>query len=115
METALQNQQQQTPTLAVRLLWWFGIYLAGSLPITVLIPLFPLGLAAEYAAYAPPGWNDLVMMFLSFLAYAIYGIHLWLTLRAKTFREFLVLIFSFVFLVFATFMGCGMSDVLFGT
>ena len=97
------------PSRGTRLVIWFAIYLAGSFPFTIAIPLFPLGLAAEFSDSLVPGG-----IVLSVGAYSIYGIHLWLTLRAETLREFLVLIFCFVLLVFATFMACAKTDIFFG-
>jgi hypothetical protein len=129
-------QETPAPSLGLRMVWWFGIYLTAAgffeydlfktspppdpvLPYDHLLPLYlfplfvstvPLGLVVAYESIfnwilSLVGLTNFPDIFYDVFclpsAYATYVVHLMLTRKARTRREFLFLMLSLVLFVSA--------------
>ena len=97
------------PSLGNRILWWFGIYFAAQLPLIKYIAgfyLFPFGLAVYYRFLisSGDGQNQGWMLF----PYALYVIHLVLSLCWPNPKAFRILMIILVVIVVLNLVGCEM-------
>jgi hypothetical protein len=102
------------PPRKIRLVWWVTIFLVGSFWLKWSIPVFPMALGLEYSLYYSDSRDNFIKIYSFAFGYAVYGIHLWLTLRAKTRREFLLMILSLILLVLATIWSALASNAFHG-
>jgi hypothetical protein len=116
METEPQKPREELPAPSrnVRLAWWFGIYLAGQVPLIILglihqapglilVPFFfPWELGGIFALVQfvlPESVTIAVSPLFFILPYAFYLGHLVATLRAHTRRRFDFLLLVLVIVV----------------
>jgi hypothetical protein len=111
-ESKKPREEKPAPSLVVRLAWWFGIYMAGQIPLMIhglahgiffLIPfIFPLALGDVLAPFVNllPEFLGKVMIVTSFFAgFAFYGWHLYATLKVTSCRRFDFLLIVLVIVV----------------
>ena len=96
------------PTFPFRLLYWFGIYLCGALPIALLTmspgPLlgFPWGLFFAINFFKATFIPESMIL----VIYGIYVVHLFISLFIPSFRIFHFLKFVLIVVVTINLLGC---------
>ena len=98
------------PTLGARLLWWFGIYFAAQLFLIYLSPflspslfwMFPAGPSLTLISHDT---SERMADTLCISSYALYVVHLSLTLTIRNRRAFVVLMFLLTILVGLSLYG----------
>jgi hypothetical protein len=95
-----------SPSLEVRLRWWFGIYFVAQLPLVLYVafePLFPMGLLGLWLSP-----KDLNIYFQTILlySYAFYIAHLILSLSLPSKRAFRILMVILIAAVLLNLAGC---------
>ena len=100
-------ESSRSPSLRVRLIWWFGVYFAAQLPLIMFLPfepMFPLGLLALWL----PGKDFNGGLFEPILvsSYGFYIVHLILSLSLPSKMAFRILTIILIIAVVLNLAGC---------
>jgi hypothetical protein len=98
-----------TPRIRIRLLWWFGIYFGGQLPLVKALfffPLFPLGLLEWIPRprdnpIHPPNFAPFIVA-----AYGFYLAHFILSVWFSRATAFRILMISLLVVIVFNTIGC---------
>jgi hypothetical protein len=109
-EIAKKEAVVYTPSVGVRLLWWFGIYVAAQLPLAFSSSpfwAFPAGLAVLLLSSTAPSLNSLLP-----IGYVSYFVHLILSLTVRSKNFFRILMVILLVMVSLNLWSCKVLPTL---